>query len=104
MNFRFAIPVLYDIYLHCLLEKTRLADKQVLVMIWDHASWHKSLAVRQWVRKHNREAKQTKSGIRLLPFLLPKKSPWLNPIEPMWIHAKRKVIEPDGQITASELV
>jgi hypothetical protein len=29
--------------------------------------------------------------------LLPKmKSPWLNPIEPKWVHGKRKVVEPDG--------
>ena len=91
-------------YLEWLLEKTRLADKQVLVMIWDHASWHKSFAVRTWVREHNREAKKNQTGIRLLPFLLPKKSPWLNPIEPMWIHAKRRVVEPHQQITASELV
>jgi len=40
----------------------------------------------------------------LLSFLLPKKSPWLNPIEPMWIHAKRKVVEPDKKLTAGGLV
>ena len=81
-------------YLEWLLEKTQLADKQVLVMVWDHATWHKSKAVHQWIREHNRAVKKNRQGIRLLPFLLPKKSPWLNPIEPMWIHAKRKVIEP----------
>jgi transposase len=91
-------------YLEWLLEKTRLADKQVLVMIWDHATWHKSMAVRQWVRKHNRAVKKNGQGVRLLPFLLPKKSPWLNPIEPMWIHAKRKVVEPDKKLPATELV
>jgi len=48
--------------------------------------------------------KKNRQGIRLLPFLLPKKSPWLNPIEPMWIHAKRKVVEPDKKLTAAELV
>ena len=82
-------------YLEWLLEKTQLADKRVLVMFWDHATWHKSKAVRQWIRAHNRAVQKNGQGIRLLPFLLPKKSPWLNPIEPLWIHAKRKVIEPD---------
>jgi len=91
-------------YLDWLLEKTRQAGKRVLIMAWDHASWHKSKAVRQWVRNHNRLVKKDRAGVRLLPFLLPKKSPWLNPIEPMWIHAKRKVVEPDKKITASELV
>lgn len=91
-------------YLEWLLEKTQLADKQVLVMVWDHATWHKSMAVRRWIREHNRAVKKNGQGIRLLPFLLPKKSPWLNPIEPMWIHAKRKVVEPDKKLTAVELV
>lgn len=91
-------------YLDWLLEKTQRAGKRVLIMAWDHASWHKSKAVRQWVRNHNRNVKKNRVGVRLLPFLLPKKSPWLNPIEPMWIHAKRKVVEPDKKITASELV
>jgi len=91
-------------YLEWLLEKTQLADKRVLVMVWDHATWHKSKAVRQWIREHNRSVKENRQGIRLLPFLLPKKSPWLNPIEPMWIHAKRKVVEPEKKLTAVELV
>lgn len=91
-------------YLEWLLEKTRLADKKVLVMVWDHATWHKSMAVRQWIREHNRTVKKDGQGIRLLPFLLPKKSPWLNPIEPMWIHAKRKIVEPDKKLPATELV
>ena len=91
-------------YLEWLLEKTQLADKQVLVMVWDHATWHKSMAVRQWIRTHNRAVQKNGQGVRLLPFLLPKKSPWLNPIEPMWIHAKRKVVEPDSKLTAVELV
>ena len=34
---------------------------------------------------------------------LPKKSPWLNPIEPKWIHGKRKVAESDRLLTAHEL-
>jgi transposase len=91
-------------YLEWLLEKTRLAGKKALVMIWDHATWHKSIAVREWVREHNRTVKKTQAGVRLLSFLLPKKSPWLNPIEPMWIHAKRKVVEPDKQLGVAELV
>ena len=91
-------------YLEWLLEQTRLADKQVLVMVWDHATWHKSRMVCQWIREHNRTVKKDRQGIRLLTFLLPKKSPWLNPIEPMWIHAKRKVVEPEKKLTAVELV
>ncbi len=34
---------------------------------------------------------------------LPTKSPWLNPIEPHWVHAKRRIIEPARVLTAAEL-
>ncbi len=91
-------------YLAWLLEKTQLAEKKALVMLWDHASWHKSLAVRTWIRTHNQRVKKAQHGIRLLTFLLPKKSPWLNPIEPMWLHAKRKIVEPDKKLAKTELV
>jgi len=71
-------------------------------MIWDRATWHKSKRLRQWIRAYNRAAKQTEQPC-LLTFLLPKKSPWLNPIEPRWVHAKRKTCEPDGDLTAMDL-
>ena len=53
-------------------------------------------------RTYNQQAKQT-GDVRLLTFLLPIKSPWLNPIEPRWVHGKRKVCEPDGDLTPEEL-
>jgi transposase len=87
-----------------LFEKISLAGKKALVMVWDHATWHKSKAVRKWIREHNDTVKKSQEGIRLLPFLLPKKSPLLNPIEPMWIHAKRKILEPDKKLTETEVV
>ena len=31
------------------------------------------------------------------------KNPWLNPIKPRRIHAKRQVVEPDGLLSAQEL-
>ena len=34
-------------------------------------------------------------GTRLVPCFLPSRSPWLNPIEPKWGHAKRHVVESD---------
>lgn len=87
-----------------MLEKTHQAGKKVLVLIWDHATWHKSKAVRTWIREHNQAVKKSQQGVRLLPFLLPKQSPWLKPIEPMWLHAKRKIVEPDQRLEKVELV
>ena len=80
-------------YLPLLLNVARAEHKKILIVIWDHASWHKSKKVRRWIQAHNRQAKH-KGDVRLIVWLLPKKSPWLNPIEPRWIHGKRAVLEP----------
>jgi hypothetical protein len=34
---------------------------------------------------------------------LPSKSPWLNAIEPKWVHGKRAVVEPARKLTAAGL-
>jgi hypothetical protein len=73
------------------------AGKRVLVLVWDNASWHTSKEVRRWMGQHNREVKKRhKEGVRIIGCLLPKQSPWLNPIEPKWVHGKRRVAEADG--------
>ena len=74
-----------------------------LLLIWDNASWHRSQAVRHWIRQHNRHVKQGSEGVRLVVCPLPSKSPWLNPIEPKWVHGKRAVSEPDRLLSAAEL-
>ena len=40
---------------------------------------------------------------RILACRLPSRSPWLNPIEPKWVHGKRAVVEPERKLTAAEL-
>ncbi len=77
--------------------------KTAWLLIWDNASWHKSLAVRTWIREHNSRVKAEGIGVHILPVLLPTKSPWLNPIEPKWVHGKRKVVEPNSLLTAKQL-
>jgi len=77
--------------------------KTAWLLIWDNASFHASKIVRTWIREHNSKVKQEGKGVRILPFFLPTKSPWLNPIEPKWVHAKRAVVEPDGLLSAKEL-
>jgi transposase len=76
---------------------------RVLALIWDNASWHISHKVCAWIRQHNRQVKQRGQGVRILACRLPVKSPWLNPIEPMWIHGKRRVVEPNGALSVHEL-
>ena len=76
---------------------------RVLALVWDNASWHISREVRDWIRMHNREVKRTGRGCRLLVCRLPSKSPWLNPIEPKWVHGKRAVVEPERKLAAAEL-
>ena len=61
-----------------------------LVLVWDNASWHVSGAVRAWLREHNQRVHRD-GGVRIIPCFLPSKSPWLNPIEPKWVHGKRRV-------------
>jgi hypothetical protein len=74
-----------------------------LLLIWDNASWHKSQQVRCWIGLHNRTVKRLGQGVRIVVCLLPSKSPWLNPIEPKWVHGKRAVSEPDRMLSADEL-
>ncbi len=77
--------------------------KRAILLVWDNASWHESQMVRRWLRAHNHQVKQTGQGVRLIVSFLPVKSPWLNPIEPKWLHGKRRVAEPDRLLGATEL-
>jgi transposase len=84
-------------------EKLERAGRAVLLLVWDNASWHSSAQVRAWLRAHNRHVKHTGDGVRIISCPLPIKSPWLNPMEPAWIHGKRKVAEADRLLTADEM-
>jgi hypothetical protein len=84
-------------------QKLAAAGKEALLLVWDNASWHVSQAVRAWIRDHNRQVKTAGRGVRIIACSLPIKAPWLNPIEPKWVHGKRQVVEPDGLLTATDL-
>ncbi len=43
------------------------------------------------------------AGVRIISCYLPTRSPWLNAIEPKWIHGKRKVVEAERLLGAHEL-
>jgi hypothetical protein len=86
-------------------ERLEARGKEALLLIWDNAS--------SGIRAQSSEAgsqpitgKPTTEGgcgVRIVPCLLPTKSPWLNAIEPKWIDAKRKVVEPERLLGAYEL-
>ncbi len=84
-------------------ERLWAEGKTALLMVWDNAGWHVSHEVQDWLRDHNRQVKRSGVGARIIACPLPSKSPWLNPIEPHWVHGKRRVMEPDRLLSAQEL-
>jgi hypothetical protein len=89
-------------YLGWVCDRLKAEGKTALLLVWDNASWHISQRVRTWIRSHNRQAKR-EGGVRILACFLPVKSPWLNPIEPKWVHGKRAIVEPDRVLSAQEV-
>ena len=77
-------------------------QKQVLVVIWDNASWHTSEEVTRWMKEQNQRAKRGE-GVRVVICELPAASPWLNNIEPCWTHAKKAIMEADRKLTVAEI-
>ena len=82
--------------------------QRVLVLAWDNARWHTSRAVREWVKAHNQRLKQQKhhgqdAGCRILLCPLPVKSPWLNAIEPQWVHGKKNIVEAQRKLSILEI-
>lgn len=90
-------------YLSWVCERLAKDGKRALLLVWDNASWHISKRVRSWIKEHNRRAK-AEGGVRIVSCPLPVKAPWLNRIEPKWVHGKRAIIEPDRPLTAAEVV
>ena len=76
--------------------------KKVFALVWDNASWHVRKRVREWVEAHNaRVGREGGCAIRVCG--LPVKAPWLNRIEPKWMHAERAVAEPVRKLGGAEL-
>ncbi len=89
-------------YLGWVCRELAAEGKRVLVLVWDNAAWHVSQRVLRWIDRHNRRVRK-EGGCRIRVCGLPVKAPWLNPIEPRWVHGKRAVVEPDRKLTAEEL-
>jgi hypothetical protein len=76
---------------------------RALAPVWDNASRPISREVRTWIKDHDRRVEASRQGCRLLVGHLPSRSPWLNPIEPRWVHGKRAVVEPARKLPTAEL-
>jgi hypothetical protein len=74
-----------------------------LRLIGDNASWHRSPAVRHWIRQPHQQVKQGAEGVRLGVCPLPRQSPGLNPREPPGVHRNRAVSELGRLLRAADL-
>ena len=97
------ISAVTTVFLEWCCQEVAARGKTALLLVWDNASWHISREVRTWIRDHNRQVKAGRQSVRLLVCRLPIKSPWLNPIEPRWLHTRRRVVEPTRLLTTLEL-
>ena len=86
------------LFLEWIIGELEEEGKKALFLIWDNATWHKSEKVLGWIKEHNRAARKS-GGVRIIRCQLPTKSPWLNPIEPHWMHGKKAICEPNGELT-----
>jgi transposase len=89
-------------YLAWVCQELAKEEKKALLLVWDNASWHLSKQVRDWIKAYNRQVKRD-GGVRIVACRLPSKSPWLNPIEPRWMHGKKAIVEPERLLTAAEV-
>lgn len=89
-------------YLAWCCAKLAAAGKTALLLVWDNASWHVSREVGGWIAAHNRRGKAGEAAVRIVACPLPIKSPWLNPIEPKWVHGQKRVAEPARLLTMEE--
>jgi transposase len=89
-------------FLAWVVEQLAEAGKKALLLVWDNATWHGSQIVKAWVKAHNRKVRQ-EGGVRIVVCPLPTKSPWLNPIEPKWLHGKRAILETERVLSPNEI-
>jgi hypothetical protein len=83
-------------FLRWMVSGAALEGKKLVIVVWDNASWHVARQVKGWLRLYNQRARH-EGRPRLVLWSLPKRSPWLNPIEPHWLHSKKRICEPTDQ-------
>jgi hypothetical protein len=89
-------------FLGWLCQRFAAEGKKVFVLVWDNADWHVSKRVRRWIGAHNRRVRQ-QGECKIRVCYLPVKAPWLNPIEPKWLHGERAIAEPARKLAPEEI-
>jgi hypothetical protein len=65
---------------------------RVLVLVWDPAPWHRACDLMAAIRAHNREVQHAGQGVKIVPVQTPIQAFWLNNVEAVIGHTKRKVL------------
>ena len=76
---------------------------RVFALVWDNASWHVSREVRALGQGAQPRGQADRPWVPPSDLPAAEPSPWLNPIEPKWVHGKRAVVEPARKLTGAEL-
>ena len=74
--------------------------KTVLLLVWDNGV---SGRARSWIKAHNRRVR-AEGDVRIVACYLPVKAPWLNAVDPKWVHSKRAIVDPERRLTGDEVV
>ncbi len=78
--------------------------RRVLLLVSNDPLWHTIPLVRTWRRAHRNHVKETGPGVRIVAYRLTSKSPWINPMEPKWVHGTRPIVGPVHVLTAQAVV
>jgi hypothetical protein len=76
-------------------ERLKAHERQghrVMLLIWDNASWHVARDLKGWFQAHNRQVDRQRFGTKIVPVCTPVHAFWLNRCEPLFGHAKGRVL------------
>jgi hypothetical protein len=79
-------------FLHERLRAHERLGHRVLVLVWDPAPWHRARDLIQMIRAHNQQVDRTGHGVKIVPMMTPVQAFWLNRVEAIIGHTKRKVL------------
>jgi DDE superfamily endonuclease len=76
-------------------ERVRVHERlghRVLVLVWDPAPWHRARDLMAAIRAHNQQVERVGQGVKIVPVQTPIQAFWLNRVEAVIGHTKKKVL------------